>query len=826
MVLVTTRDDVVAEIMHASSVHHLSGLSDHDSWALFNQIAFANRPVGDVFALEASGRKILQKCKGVPLAIKSIAGLLHGKTNPYEWTIIETSELWNIFSHHETGILPSLKLSYNHLSSPLLKKCFSLCAYCSKGFHFARSVAMHERLYFEDGKKQNDVLCIQHLSIYKHGETTLDFPRRLVLEKIRSLEVWGGLPSGLLMHVKYLRVLSLERSKIEELPEMIGRFKCLKYLDLANNPIKKLPESVMELYNLQSLTLYDCQELSEFPTSQLGNLVNLRHLGLELTICPPKGILLQLNQLHTLPTLQLSEGGFEISELGCLHHIRGKLKIKGIEVIRSKLDAEKANLSKKTKVEQLRISWDNEDNYTKCEEVLDGLYPHTNLKLLSIKGYQGDKFPSWLRRMNVSKEIELIDCGRCQELPTLGHLCSLKMIVLRNIEKLRQIGPDFYYHEDAMTSSNGSSSMMKLGPGVFFASLKELGLHHLGNLEEWWEPSGGGFPLLEELVIEECWELKRMPNNFPSLRELTIRKITNSHPLQGILTSKTSLSCLKKLHIEEVVELIHIPEDLGECTSLRILFIRGCKKLSSLQENLSKLVSLEELTIQKCPNLVAVPSISGLRSLREFIMHRNNGLRGVPQGLKTCKFLEKLRIDCCENVETLPDLGGLNRLFSLNIRSMTKMIRQPPDWLYNLSCLRHLHIGTYEELNEFPDLSPLLRLTSLQYLYVYGWEQLQSPPEQLQHFTKLRGLVIADFDNMEHLPDWIGHLSSLEDFGLARCKKLKKLPSEEAMNRLTNFCWLRIEDCPLLEEAIHKNGPEHHKIAVDRIHVEIINSTH
>ncbi|KAL2902599.1 putative disease resistance protein RGA4 [Bienertia sinuspersici] len=741
MVLVTTRDDVVAKAMHASSVHYLSGLSKDDSWALFNQIAFVNRPIRDVFALEVSGRKIVEKCKGVPLAIKSIGGLLQGKEKPYEWTIIEESELWDI-PHLETGILPSLKLSYNHLSSPLLKKCFSLCALWPKGscfekydfihrwialgliqkhnnenmtmedigesylnellslsflfvdkrnelgeaieyslhdlvYDLARSVASCERLYLEASKKVNNVPHIQHLTVVGHAELTSVFPDKLVLEKIRSLDSVENLPRGLLRHVKYLRVLSLLRSNVEKLPEMIGKLKCLKFLDMTENPIKVLPQSILELYSLQSLILYRCQQLVKLPRGQLSNLANLRHLCLSFSFCPAKGILQQLNQLQTLPPLQLSKGGFQISELGSLHQIQGNLEIKGLELVQNKLDADKANLSKQPRIEQLRISWNKTVSCINCEDVLDRLSPHTNLKLLSIKGYVGHKFPSWVMKM---------------KLPTLGHLGSIKMIEIRNMKKVKQIGHDFYSGAGAdllmtnnETQAMASSSKVKSGPGTYFASLKKLGLCRLD-----------------------------------------------------------------------------IPEGLGECTSLRILSISCCKKLSSLPSNLSKLVSLEEFGIWFCPNLVSIPNVSGLGSMQKFMMVRNDGLRKVPEGLQSCKSVDKLWVNACEKVDTLLDLEGLSRLSNLGIIGTTKMIRQPPDWLFILSCLRILHIGEYRELNEFPDLSPLLRLTFLEILYVYGWKPLQSVPEQLQHFTKLRGLGIVDFDYLEHLPDWLRHLSSLQ----------------------------------------------------------------
>ncbi|XP_021860574.1 probable disease resistance protein At5g66910 [Spinacia oleracea] len=144
---------------------------------------------------------------------------------------------------------------------------------------------------------------------------------------------------------------------------------------------------------------------------------------------------------------------------------------------------------------------------------------------------------------------------------------------------------------------------------------------------------------------------------------------------------------------------------------------------------------------------------------------------------------------------------------------MTKMISQPPDWLYRLPCLTTLHIGKYFERHEFPDMSFLWKITSLKILYLYGWEKLHSLPEQLQHLTTLKALLITDFENIEYLPDCLGNLSSLDSLYTFKCKNLKKLPTEDAIKRLTKLRYLDIRECPLLEKAVKVNGTEHHKIS-------------
>jgi hypothetical protein len=86
--------------------------------------------------LEVVGRKIMEKCGGLPLAVKTIGALLRSKPDVDEWDKILKSELWDL-PIDEMGILPALKLSYKYLSSPL-KQCFAYCSIFPKDYAFKK----------------------------------------------------------------------------------------------------------------------------------------------------------------------------------------------------------------------------------------------------------------------------------------------------------------------------------------------------------------------------------------------------------------------------------------------------------------------------------------------------------------------------------------------------------------------------------------------------------------------------------------------------------------------------------------------------------------
>ena len=101
--------------------------------SLFQKLAFENKdscPYPQV--LESIGRKLVAKCRGLPLAVKALRSLLYSKTDRREWEQILESEIWGLQDHE---ILPSLLSSYQNL--PLhLKQCFAYCSIFSKDHEF------------------------------------------------------------------------------------------------------------------------------------------------------------------------------------------------------------------------------------------------------------------------------------------------------------------------------------------------------------------------------------------------------------------------------------------------------------------------------------------------------------------------------------------------------------------------------------------------------------------------------------------------------------------------------------------------------------------
>ena len=79
------------------------------------------------------GRRIVNRCKGLPLALKTMGGLMSSMHQVQEWRTIAESNMG------DTGdeILSILKLSYRYLSSEM-KQCFAFCAVFPKDYGWRR----------------------------------------------------------------------------------------------------------------------------------------------------------------------------------------------------------------------------------------------------------------------------------------------------------------------------------------------------------------------------------------------------------------------------------------------------------------------------------------------------------------------------------------------------------------------------------------------------------------------------------------------------------------------------------------------------------------
>ncbi|KAL5562773.1 hypothetical protein UlMin_032520 [Ulmus minor] len=133
-IIVTTRKESVAELMGDVETYHLEGLCREDCLSLFVKCAFKDGEEKRTQKLIDIGKQIVEKCKGVLLAVTSLGRLLYSELEPQKWISVRDSELWEL-KGKEVDIFPALQLSYYELPS-YLKQCFHYCALFPKDQKF------------------------------------------------------------------------------------------------------------------------------------------------------------------------------------------------------------------------------------------------------------------------------------------------------------------------------------------------------------------------------------------------------------------------------------------------------------------------------------------------------------------------------------------------------------------------------------------------------------------------------------------------------------------------------------------------------------------
>ncbi|XP_012852917.1 PREDICTED: disease resistance protein RPP13-like [Erythranthe guttata] len=162
-IVVTTRIWDVANNF-GSSCLRVNFLDKVKSWELFCEKAFGNQ-VGCPSKLENIGKDIVKKCKGLPLSISVIGGLLGRSSHMTQkyWKIISNDIISNVNLDQNENCLSILSLSYTYLP-PHLKPCFLFMGFFSEDDEIHVSTLM--KLWVAEGFiKPNKAQSLEDIAI-------------------------------------------------------------------------------------------------------------------------------------------------------------------------------------------------------------------------------------------------------------------------------------------------------------------------------------------------------------------------------------------------------------------------------------------------------------------------------------------------------------------------------------------------------------------------------------------------------------------------------------------------------------------------------------
>ncbi|MED6174843.1 hypothetical protein PIB30_072879 [Stylosanthes scabra] len=829
-ILLTTRSEKVASVFAANNLHYqLSLLSEEDCWSVFLKHSSISTDTREYATLEPIGRKIVEKCKGLPLALKTLGGLLRNKDNVGDWENILESEIWEL-SEDESKIVPALRVSYHYLPSHL-KRCFVYCSLYPEDYQFDKGelilLWMAEDLlqskknntleniggaYFDElvarsffqRSSNNENLFVMHDLIHDLA-TFLAGKFYFKLQKIGNLHMIDNKARHLSFHAKcedsieifreasnraahtrtmlnlqhycesvdvkrnpellgqHVRVLSFP---IKSLPDSIGEWISLRYLNLSGTLIATLPESICKLYNLQTLKLRNCYKLKMLP-SCMQDLVNLRHLDIRgvsrLKEMPKK--MSRLKHLNFFSDYMVGKGDENgIRELETLDNLHGSFCISKLENIKNSREASEAKMGNKKHINSLKLEWSSDDDIEDPQietDILDELEPHENLKELSISGYRGETFPDWLGLSCYSNmtELNLKRCKNCYELQSLGQLPSLEILKIMSMCCWRE-----WYCPQELDG---------------FPRLRILEIINCpalrGDLPAY-------LPALEELTIANCEELTCSLPKAPQLQQLYVvgtlmgsMRLYYQHPQNYAHALQYSVIISETQLAESVLEWLPRIQPSRPAISTSVqhkslteILVQRCDSLILFP--LGDLPNLKSLTISKCQNMECVVVSRALPSLRYLSISDCLSLLSLPALGLAAPHLQELCICNCPKVSCFAEESLSPSLKKLQVKQCQKLER----WI----------------------TSKGLQSQGLTHLILEEWNEVKSFPTEACLPASLQSLKLFNFSNMETLDcKGLHHLTSLKDLYIRKCEKLENITEENLPASVSNI--YIGEECPL-----------------------------
>ncbi|KAG1326162.1 putative disease resistance RPP13-like protein 1 [Cocos nucifera] len=740
--------------MGAVHIHRVEKLSPEDGWSLICKVVFDEGNEQDARNLRGIGMKIVEKCDGLPLALKTVGGVLRSKEKREgEWNMVLSSPAWS-FTKLPNDEMGPLYLSYLDLPPPL-KQCFTCFSLFPEDYQIARiafvDICMAEGFvtskddtlllenvvegYWKELVQRNflqpdpeyydDLRCRMHdllRSLAQHvaqdecflGDAQA-FARKIKASssssssiKLRRLSIVDEnletIPD-LIMEQASLRTLLFFRTPlIHDLPEdLFRKLKSLRVLDLSGTNIDNLPTSLGDLVHLRSLDLRTTP-IREIPES-IGNLRNLQFLTLD-----------NCEYLHSLPSSVL-----------------GLTSLRNLYVEHTPLDGLPMGIGR---LQQL----------------------HSILGFV-VNGSEGGRSRVGDDRKQEHKGHQ--HGGYCT-LEELKSLSQLKFLTLFKLERVSnraearaaalEAKPHLVYLLMSCTLPSSSADVQQPRENDY----EEEEIKRMGEvIEELCPP-----PCLEELDIDgyigyefPSWMMTPSPSSHRNLRRLDLKNcaLCRQLPPLGMLPQ------LDYLWINGASAITSIGREfllLGSCCSSYFpkLNTLGFEDMPHWEEwwwgweekdnqTTSLLPSLKELSITKCPKL---------KSLPESLLCRATALK-------------KLRIEDAHDLRQVQNLSSLTELILIRNSSLERVSNFPAlKHLDVYGCEKLMHVEGVDAV-EHAQLDDREAESLPEWLVGAGEEQsclmavlrcLQLHPKKEQPFPSLHKLTLQDKIYHRELPGW------------------------------------------------------------------------
>ncbi|XP_058114404.1 disease resistance protein RPM1-like [Magnolia sinica] len=559
-IIFTTRSENTARPVHEKwHIHKMKPLSHELAWELFVKRAFMNEDTQGTCPphLVEVGNAMVKRCKGLPLAIVVIGGLMSKEsTDLAKWNDVLENLDWELKDNVDLARLNrALLTSYNYLPFHL-KYCFLYCGlfpedhkikrkklirmWVAEGFieeHPRKTPEEVSSNYFAQLIDRNLlqpvieettgelIACQMHdlmhdiaIHMFKKEQFAEiltnrrnnfgEVQRRLAIQNT-AIDIPGSMPE---LNPRSLLLFNDQEFPSSSFCRMFSKFKLLRVLDLEGTKIKILPNEVGSLMHLRYLSLRRTQ-IEELPVS-LQRLHNLQTLDVRDSHL--KGLPTGIEMLTKLRHLNLKKYcdrelykmPKQTASLSNLQTLSGSSVDGGFS----------KELGYLTQLKKLDIG---EVKGKHCKELCDSISQLKWLRSLKIVALSIDEeinlqelsqppqyleklflicvmkeFPQWIGSQNCLRYIVLENSQFVKDpLTTLGQLPNLVYLFLFKV----------YVGKRICCTSDG------------FPKLRTMFIRNMEEWEEWSRIEEGTMKSLQYLVIDSCPKLKMLPDGFQHL---------------------------------------------------------------------------------------------------------------------------------------------------------------------------------------------------------------------------------------------------------------------------------------------------------------------
>ncbi|KAH0711632.1 hypothetical protein KY289_007591 [Solanum tuberosum] len=533
-ILLTTRLKYVADYVSCPDFppHSKSFLSLKDSWNLFTEKLFKKYPCPPL--LEKTGKHIVKQCRGLPLSVVVVAGLL-GKMDPTHdnWTKV-MKNLNSFFGTVSERCQSILSLSYNYLPQ-YLKACFLYVGGFpeDKEINVSKLIRLWIAEQFVKARKDKRLEVVAEEYVEELFDRSLiltgrqrangrietckihDLLRQLCLSEAHTENVVHVMNGNVLEAIDDQRRVIL-LSKYEEKYDYRPRHSSGIVRTFISMGVAFPKEMCSIISEFKLIKVLDALLIKTDFSGVIPQLVHLRYVAanIEEGLSLAKLRNLQTVILQRLTVLDKLEQQVDISRMSEIRH----LDIRWPLYISNPVEAEQplflnnlqtlylykspfvAEIIRRTpNLKKLKILDDSE--HPDWPAILDSLSLVQDLEALHIQTMKwmifcGDNFLPNLKQLKL----------------TCTHIRWEDVKLLANLPNLEVLKGDRAF----------DGTYWKLDEDIVFHKLKYLLLYGPYNLERWEAAGSDNFPVLEELKLVSLYDLEEIPESIGEIMTLKI----------------------------------------------------------------------------------------------------------------------------------------------------------------------------------------------------------------------------------------------------------------------------------------------------------------